>query len=127
MDVPEGTGGKALSSWQVVCLCAQWCGACREWRALFDQAAAAHPQMRFAWVDIEDEADTLGEVDVETFPTLLVAQDGRPRFYGPVLPSLGQLNRLLASLQDDPRAGTPVSAEAGPLLQRLAAGVLRKM
>ena len=29
-------------AWQVICLCAQWCGVCREWRDLFDQVAAAH-------------------------------------------------------------------------------------
>jgi thioredoxin-like negative regulator of GroEL len=107
-------------AWQVICLCAQWCGACREWRALFDAAAAAHPQLRFSWVDIEDQADTVGDVDIETFPTLLVAQGAQPLFYGPVLPSQAQLHRLLASLRADPRSGAPVSAEAAPLLDRLA-------
>ncbi len=110
-------------SWQVICLCAQWCGTCNEWRATFDAAAAAHPGLRFAWVDIEDEADALGEVDVETFPTLLVAQGGRARFLGPVLPQAAQVDRLLASLRADAGAGRP-PPEAQDLLHRLNGGVL---
>ena len=114
----------AQESWHVICLCAAWCGVCRDWRAAFDAAAAAHPQARFDWVDVEDEADALGEVDVETFPTVLIAQGSRPRFYGPVLPSAGQLGRLLASLAADSAAGAAVPGEAGPLLARLQATVL---
>lgn len=83
----------------VVCLCAAWCGTCGDYRAVFDQAAAAHPRTVFRWLDIEDEADLLGDADVETFPTLLVGDStARVRFAGPVLPQAGQLTRLLHSL-----------------------------
>ncbi len=109
--------------WRVICLCAQWCGVCREWRALFEQTAATHAQLAFDWVDVEDEADALGEIDIETFPTLMIARGGDPLFYGPVPPSAAQLARLIASLQDRPKAGS-VPPEAAPLLQRLLAGVL---
>ena len=112
--------------WQVICLCAQWCEVCREWRDLFDQVAAAHPQLRFAWIDIEDEADAVGEVDIETFPTLLIAQGAEPRFYGPVQPSRGQFDRLLERLLVDAGAGAPIAGEAGPLLRRLVAALAKK-
>ena len=36
--------------WQVICLCADWCGTCREWRPQLVQEAARHPGVRFAWV-----------------------------------------------------------------------------
>src|SRR5512133_1733678 len=91
----------ALHQRWVICLCAEWCGACREWRALFAQAAAMHPDLRFGWVDVEDEAAALGDVDIETFPTLLVADGGRPLFFGPIQPSGAQLTRLLANLLRD--------------------------
>ncbi|NPC58123.1 thioredoxin family protein [Caenimonas soli] len=115
----------AASHWWVICLCAEWCGVCREWREAFTQAAAAHPELRFAWVDVEDEADAMGDVDIETFPTVLIAREGEPLFYGPVLPSGSQFTRLIASLQDTP-ASAAVSVEAAPLLERLAASVLPK-
>jgi thioredoxin 1 len=114
----------ATPEWMVICLCAEWCGTCRDWRPQFMQAAAAHPQARFAWVDIEDQADDVGDVDIETFPTLLIAHQGRVRFLGPVLPQSGQLGRLLASLAGDPRSGT-APAEAQPLLERLLATPLK--
>jgi hypothetical protein len=114
----------------VICLCADWCGVCQQWRALFDEAAAAHAHIRFAWVDIEDEADAMGDVDVETFPTLLIARGSQPLFLGPVQPTAAQVSRLVeALLDDDDRAGRPNAAvplEAAPLLARLAAGVLPK-
>ena len=109
--------------WQVICLCADWCGTCREFRPQLQQAAAAHPAVRFAWVDIEDEADTVGDVDIETFPTLLIGHAGQARFLGPVLPHAAQIGRLLASLRDDPRAA-PVPPEANDLLARLNASKL---
>jgi len=55
----------------------------------------ALPGHRYAWIDIEDQADAIGDIDVETFPTLMVASQGRVLFAGPVLPRLGDAQRLL--------------------------------
>ena len=83
----------------VVCLCAEWCGTCRDYRPLFEQVARAHPQLRFGWVDIEDHADIADGFDVETFPTLLVAGADGTRFLGPLLPHAETLSRMLGALQ----------------------------
>jgi thioredoxin 1 len=109
----------ASPPWWVICLCAEWCGVCREWRAVFSEAALAHPGVRFAWIDVEDEAEAMGDVEVETFPTLLIAHGASPRFLGPVQPSGAQLARLLASLAQAP-APASVNAEPAALLARLA-------
>jgi thiol-disulfide isomerase/thioredoxin len=83
----------------VVCLCADWCGTCRDFQTGFEQVAASLPQAALRWVDVEDEADVLGDTDIETFPTLLIGgRDGVVRFAGPVLPQPGQIARLLQSL-----------------------------
>jgi thioredoxin-like negative regulator of GroEL len=110
----------------VICLCAEWCGVCREWRDLFEQAAADQPQARFAWVDVEDEADAMGDVDVETFPTLLVARGSDALFLGPVQPSAAQLKRLLANLLSEGGNVASAGAQAAALLKRLRATVLPK-
>jgi thioredoxin 1 len=39
--------------------------------------------MRFVWVDIEDESELVGDLDIEDFPTLLLARGGRVLFFGP--------------------------------------------
>jgi thiol-disulfide isomerase/thioredoxin len=92
-----GTLAQTRSSAAVICLCAAWCSTCREYAPLFEQVAAAHPQLAFRWVDIEDEADALGDLDIDTFPTLVVGA-GAVQFAGPVLPQAGQIERLLKSL-----------------------------
>lgn len=98
----------------VVCLCAEWCGVCREYRPLFEQVARAHPALRFAWVDIEDHADIADDFDVETFPTLLVAGPDGTHFLGPLLPHAETLSRMLLSLQParaaDPEVNTLLAA-----------------
>jgi thioredoxin 1 len=98
-------------------LCAQWCGVCREWRAAFDAAAARHPQDRFVWIDVEDQDDVVGDLDIETFPTLLVGTADRALFFGTILPSPELLTRLLASL--DGSAKAIAEPEAQGLLHRL--------
>src|SRR4249920_1646963 len=71
----------------VACLCAEWCGSCRDYRAVFESlAATAPPGTRFLWIDIEDEADLVGEMDVENFPSLLIARGEDVLYLGPVTP-----------------------------------------
>jgi len=95
----------------IVCLCAEWCGTCRDYQATFAALQLALPGHRYRWIDIEDEADLLGDVDVETFPTLLVAHGGQVLFAGPVLPRLSDAQRLV-EVQLDQAAQGLVPGEA---------------
>ena len=83
---------------RVTCLCAEWCTSCREYRSGFDGLAAGLPQVRFRWLDIEDEAEALGDLDVENFPTLLIGRAGFVLFYGPMLPQHKHLRRMIEQL-----------------------------
>lgn len=94
----------------VVCLCAAWCGVCRDYRSRFEQVRvqvqASQPQTRFLWIDVEDEADLLHPLDdVEDFPTLLLAAGDQARFFGPLTPQAETLERMIRiKLQDDTAA-----------------------
>ena len=83
------------SSLLVACLCAEWCGVCGEYRSRFEQVRAKFPLARFVWVDVEDQADLVEPIDVEDFPTLLIAVGDVPRFFGAVTPQLETLERLV--------------------------------
>ena len=107
------------ATWWVVCLCAQWCRVCDEYRALFDALALETPNAKFVWVDVEDDDEIAGDLDVETFPTLLIADGNYARFLGPLLPQAPVLARLLSSLQTDPPSAQPVSALAQGLFERV--------
>ena len=83
--------------WLVACLCAAWCRTCDEYRPTFAAAAHAHPDMRFAWIDIEDHSDALGPLalDIDDFPTVLIARGDALRFLGPLLPHRETLLRTV--------------------------------
>lgn len=102
----------------VVCYCAQWCGTCRQYQPLLEALAERRPDFVYAWVDIEDHPELLGDEDVENFPTLLVMREGEPVFYGTMLPHIGHLERML-----DAPAGMRHDAlpDIAALLRRLPA------
>ena len=104
----------------VACLCAQWCGTCRDYRVLFDGLQAGFPQARFVWVDVEDQADLVEPIDVEDFPTLLLVWQGEARFFGTLTPHLETLRRLVQAQLNSP---SPAHADATvqALTQRLLA------
>lgn len=103
----------------VVCLCAQWCGLCRDYQGLFAQMATRYPSFRFVWLDVEDQADLAGDMDVETFPTLLLADAQGLRFFGPLTPQANTLARLLDSLQSGSLQRAAHSPESAQLLASL--------
>jgi len=85
----------AGDGWVVACLCAAWCGTCGGYRAAFDGIAARHPDKVFVWIDIEDQADVVGDLDVENFPTLLVQREDTVAFFGTMLPDPAVADRLV--------------------------------
>ena len=101
----------------IACLCAEWCGSCREYRAAFAALAERHSgRADFAWIDVEDESNALGDPDVENFPTFLIAGGDAALFYGAVTPASAE--RLVAGAVDgslEPSADD----EATPLLARV--------
>jgi|GEM_PF-175273 len=91
----------ARNAFLVVGLCAAWCNTCTEFRHAFDGIAAARPDSTFAWLDIEDDAEIAGDIDVENFPTIAVFHRGRLLHFGVSLPQAPLVARLLAALTED--------------------------
>ena len=79
-------------------LCAQWCGTCRDWQPVFDeQSRSFSGRVDFAWVDVEDHDEVMGHVDVENFPTLMIARGDEVLFFGTITPHAQTLARLVQS------------------------------
>jgi len=89
------TQALATDQWVVACLCAAWCGTCTSYRAAFETVAARHPDKLFVWIDVEDQADLVGDLDVENFPTLLIQRDDTVAFFGTMLPDPALADRLV--------------------------------
>jgi thioredoxin 1 len=55
---------------------ASWCGPCRVFGPIFEEAAARHPDVTFAKVDTEAEPALAGALGIRAIPTLMVLRDG---------------------------------------------------
>jgi thioredoxin 1 len=82
----------------VLCLCAEWCDTCTDYRPGFYALAARFPDCDFVWADIEDDAQWVGRFDVENFPTLLIQHGSQVLSYGVLLPHISHLEKLIESL-----------------------------
>jgi hypothetical protein len=96
--ISHGAGVMANEGFEVVCICAAWCDTCTQYRAGFEALAAQFPHAAFKWLDTEDDAEAVGDVEVENFPTILVKRAGETLFLGPQPPSHEVLKRLLQTL-----------------------------
>jgi thiol-disulfide isomerase/thioredoxin len=109
----------AADSLFVACLCAAWCRTCDDYRGTFDALAREFAaQTRFVWVDIEDDEEALGTVDVADFPTLLIARGEEIRFFGPVTPHVQAARQLVQRALHD-QLGTVLDAALAGLPARL--------
>ena len=110
----------------LACLCAAWCRLCDDYRAVFERLAAelraSTPGVQVHWIDIEDEATLVGDLDIETFPTLVIAGPDAVRFAGALTPHEDTLRRLLAHAVVRAEVGTawpPVSQDFTDFVARL--------
>ena len=101
----------------VVCLCAAWCDTCTEFRIAFDRIARQRPDMRFVWLDIEDDSALCGDIDVENFPTLAIYRGDTLLHFGVSLPQEGTVARLVDAMAA--RADAAAGAKAGEAVLEL--------
>jgi thioredoxin 1 len=66
-----GSDGIVLVDWW-----ASWCGPCRMFAPVFEQAAEQHPDIVFAKVDTEAEQSLAREAGIMSIPTLMAFRDG---------------------------------------------------
>ena len=108
----------------VVCLCADWCGTCRDYAAVFAEVfaglAPGNRALRFAWLEVEEPSGPADGLDLETFPTLLLADAQGIRFFGPLVPHASTLARLLDAMASDSLPVLAPVAELTRLVQTLA-------
>lgn len=55
---------------------AAWCGPCRMFAPIFEQASEKHPDITFGKVDTEAEQELAAAARVSSIPTLMAFRDG---------------------------------------------------
>ena len=108
----------------LACLCAAWCHTCADYApvlaAVAAEVQAEVPGLRLRWIDIEDEAELVGDCDIETFPTIALVDARSVRFFGPLTPQPETLRRLLRARTAEAGRMAPPQAVA-PEVEAFAA------
>lgn len=55
---------------------AEWCGPCRMFGPIFEEASEKNPEIRFGKVDTEAEQELAGMAGISSIPTLMIFRDG---------------------------------------------------
>jgi thioredoxin 1 len=55
---------------------AEWCGPCRMFGPIFEDASDQNPEIRFGKVDTEVQQELAGMVGISSIPTLMIFRDG---------------------------------------------------
>ncbi|PAT33448.1 thiol reductase thioredoxin [Vandammella animalimorsus] len=103
----------AAAPLRLIGLCAAWCGVCRQFEPIFAQLRRSHPQVHITWLDVEEPAvsDALGELDIDTFPTIALGRGQQLLFWGSIVPQVAVLTRLL---QEGAAMGGPHASATSP-------------
>jgi thioredoxin 1 len=55
---------------------AEWCGPCRQFGPIFEEASNRHPDIKFGKVDTEANQALAGALQISSIPTLMILRDG---------------------------------------------------
>lgn len=78
---------------------ASWCGPCRMFGPIFEQASEANPGIVFAKVDTEAEPELAGGLGIMSIPTLMVFREKVLLYSQPGALPLAALEDLIAQVK----------------------------
>ena len=78
---------------------ASWCGPCRMFAPVFEQASATHPDIVCAKVDTEAEQSLAASAQITSIPTLMGFRDGILVFSQPGALHAAALEQVIAGIR----------------------------
>ena len=79
---------------------ASWCGPCRMFAPIYEEAAAAHDNIVFGKVDTEAEQALAAAARITSIPTLMAFKDGTLVFSQPGALPAQALEQVIAAVRD---------------------------
>jgi thioredoxin 1 len=87
---------------------ASWCGPCRSFAPVFEQASTTHPDILFGKVDTQAEQSLAASAQITSIPTLMAFREGILVFSQPGALPATSLEQVIAGIRgldmDDIRA-----------------------
>jgi thioredoxin len=79
---------------------ASWCGPCRMFAPVYEQASVAHPDIVFGKVDTEAEQTLAAAAKITSIPTLMAFKAGMLVFSQPGALPAAALEELIGAVRD---------------------------
>lgn len=79
---------------------AEWCGPCKMFGPIFEDASNANPEITFAKVDTEAQQELAGMAGITSIPTLMIFRDGILLFNQAGALPAPALTELIGKVQD---------------------------
>jgi thioredoxin 1 len=79
---------------------ASWCGPCRMFAPVFEQASDKHPDVTFGKIDTEDQQGLSAAAGITSIPTLMAFRDGILVFRQPGALPAAALEQVIQAVQD---------------------------
>ena len=79
---------------------ATWCGPCRQFGPIFEEASEKYPDIVFGKIDTDDQQQLAMAAQITSIPTLMVFRDGIVVFRQSGALSLSALEDLISQVQN---------------------------
>ncbi len=79
---------------------ASWCGPCRQFAPIYEQASEAHPDVVFGSVDTESEQALAAAAEITSIPTLMAFKDGSLVFAQPGALPAPALEQVITAVRE---------------------------
>lgn len=79
---------------------APWCGPCRSFAPVFEQASEKYPDVVFAKVNTEEEQEIAGHFQIRSIPTLMIFREQVIIFAQPGMLSAAQLEDVIGKVRE---------------------------
>ncbi len=79
---------------------ASWCGPCRQFAPIYEQASADHPDIVFGSVNTEEEQQLAAAAQITSIPTLMAFKDGALVFAQPGALPAQALEQVITAVKE---------------------------